>query len=564
MKANMPITVKKQSLNSIINAKKIGLENQIKQERKYKTISVKRSSSKFGVQVVIHVLDNNVRNWLQSYTSLEVAYHSVPSLRPTDLIPVMDTIRSHKNSGHEYLKELVKLLDYQFGEIIETCKDLVAKNMISFDALWYIFPDNTEVKFKKDNELCAGIVRSLSVHEGWTGRYVMIKVEQITSDGRTFVLENTEIKIRDFNGTMAISNLPLCPLDVETKEKLAGRGRTFIKYALGTHYVQYKGFLKIDSWYGPRFFRSEGRIMIDTVSHDKRDQMGKCREENQVFDTIPEEKLAFHSPYLKGFSFNLKMWGGFAISDMEEIKFNEKAFDTLVLDEEKKKIISALVRNAKVGFKDIIQGKSGGIIFGLAGSVGAGKTLTAEAIAETMKKPLYSVSIGELGVSPTELETKLREILDIAETWDAVILIDEADIFLEKRTANDIVRNAMVGVFLRLLEYHRGVLFLTTNRIKNYDEAFYSRISVSLNYEPHGKDGLRKIWTNLLEVAGLKNVNIDELIDYEVNGRQIKTAIRLAQALAADTKEPMTIKHIKKTLALRHGCEEQTLKNKGK
>jgi hypothetical protein len=54
------------------------------------------------------------------------------------------------------------------------------------------------------------------------------------------------------------------------------------------------------------------------------------------------------------------------------------------------------------------------------------------------------------------MEKKLQTVLEIATNWEAVILIDEADIFLEARNDNDIVRNAMVGVFLRLLEYHQG------------------------------------------------------------------------------------------------------------
>lgn len=71
-----------------------------------------------------------------------------------------------------------------------------------------------------------------------------------------------------------------------------------------------------------------------------------------------------------------------------------------------------------------------------------------------------SVSVGELGTSTIDLEERLREILEIASVWDAVVLIDEADIFLEKRGDEDIKRNALVGIFLRLLEYHQGVLFL--------------------------------------------------------------------------------------------------------
>ena len=83
--------------------------------------------------------------------------------------------------------------------------------------------------------------------------------------------------------------------------------------------------------------------------------------------------------------------------------------------------------------------------------------MTAESIAELLKRPLYSVAIGELGTTPDKLEDKLRDILDMASRWNAVILLDEADVFLEKRADNDIHRNAMVGVFLRLLEVSRFI-----------------------------------------------------------------------------------------------------------
>lgn len=54
-----------------------------------------------------------------------------------------------------------------------------------------------------------------------------------------------------------------------------------------------------------------------------------------------------------------------------------------------------------------------------------GKTLTAEAISEYLHRPLYNVSVGELGTSVVELESKLSEILEVASIWNAVILIDE-------------------------------------------------------------------------------------------------------------------------------------------
>jgi len=213
-------------------------------------------------------------------------------------------------------------------------------------------------------------------------------------------------------------------------------------------------------------------------------------------------------------------------------------------------MIKALVINQDKSLTDIITGKGGGCIFLLHGSPGVGKTLTAEAIAELLHKPLYSVSVGELGTSTTQLEDSLREILEVASTWNAVILLDEADIFLEKRTESDIKRNAMVGIFLRLLEYHQGVLFLTTNRVKTFDRAFHSRISVALQYEDLDSKAREKIWSNFFEIGNIKDVNIEKLAQFELNGRQIKNVVRLAQSLSYSKGEQVTYDHFEKTIQL--------------
>ena len=62
-----------------------------------------------------------------------------------------------------------------------------------------------------------------------------------------------------------------------------------------------------------------------------------------------------------------------------------------------------------------------------------------------MRVPLYSITAGELGSDPSSVQANLTRAFDIAKTWDAVILIDEADIFLEKRTIHDLVRNQLVS-----------------------------------------------------------------------------------------------------------------------
>lgn len=87
----------------------------------------------------------------------------------------------------------------------------------------------------------------------------------------------------------------------------------------------------------------------------------------------------------------------------------------------------------------------------LSGELGVGKTLTAESVAEEMRRPLYSMSAGELGYEASSVEENLEKVLEISAKWDAVLLLDECEV-LEQRSVSDIERNKLVSVFLRLLE----------------------------------------------------------------------------------------------------------------
>jgi len=117
----------------------------------------------------------------------------------------------------------------------------------------------------------------------------------------------------------------------------------------------------------------------------------------------------------------------------------------------------------------------------------------------------------------------------------------------------------MVGIFLRLLEYHQGVLFLTTNRIKCIDEAFNSRISVALNYEDLTLDARIQVWKNFIELAAGTDSKIDPLKfkHYDLNGRQIRSSVRLAQTLANSESIPMNEQHIHTTVAIAINFREQ-------
>jgi DNA replication protein DnaC len=272
------------------------------------------------------------------------------------------------------------------------------------------------------------------------------------------------------------------------------------------------------------------------------------------------------------------------------IVFQEQAFDQLVLAEDKKELIRAVARNAGGGSRDLSEGffdddeddvedvgidvianKGGASIFLLHGPPGCGKTLTAEAIAELLRKPLYIVTAGDLGITAAEVEKTLGAVLDLCQTWDALVLIDEADVFLEARTSTEIERNALVCVMLRLLEYYSGCLFLSSNRTADsIDAAIASRITVMLGYPPLDEEGRAKVWKNLIELVpplptdpstdepaervlqnprrapkyreDLANVDYKKLASgYQLNGRQIKNSIVLARALARERGTPLSL-----------------------
>ena len=282
---------------------------------------------------------------------------------------------------------------------------------------------------------------------------------------------------------------------------------------------------------------------------------------------LPPSLIMRTWPVLAGFSFQAKAWGVVLVSGLSEVTFNEAAFERLVMPASRKKLIEALVTSHKrinanggkdkessSGTADVIAGKGEGTIFLLYGPPGVGNTLTAEAIAEVLHKPLYVVSMGELGTSPEALEERLQDILSLCVPWGALVLIDEAEMLLERRTKNDLVRNAMVCVMLRLLEYYSGILFLTTNRVESLDPAFQSRVQCALRYNELDVESRASIWRDVLRhVAGGKvesDIDIDELAKHELNGRQIKNCLQLALALSLHEGTKVGMRHLNETVAI--------------
>jgi SpoVK/Ycf46/Vps4 family AAA+-type ATPase len=184
--------------------------------------------------------------------------------------------------------------------------------------------------------------------------------------------------------------------------------------------------------------------------------------------------------------------------------------------------------------------------------------MRVESIAEYTHRPLYYIGAGEVGQEVIATENQLQRIFALAKSWNAIVLLDEADVFLAKRQSDDMKRNAFVAVFLRLLEYCEGIIFLTTNRIEEFDPAFESRVHIRLNYEELDEKKRTNIWRNLLQdVESSKGWSDNEYEqlgrDLPINGREINNLLLTASAIAKHKQVPLTTESLLALYNLRFG-----------
>ncbi len=243
-------------------------------------------------------------------------------------------------------------------------------------------------------------------------------------------------------------------------------------------------------------------------------------------------------PFVRVFSLLYKKYIYMHIDDICEYEYDKTAFEKLFLPTKLKNILfNVFSYSSKHLTGDIINNKHGGLIVLAEGKPGTGKTSTAEIYSEFMQKPFYSIQVDEIGTNPVEIELNLTKIFARIEKWDAVILFDEVDVFLSKRDDN-IEKSAIVGIFLRMMDYFRGMMFLTTNRADIIDEAILSRVTLGIKY-PDFDDNIRSlIWKSKLSDAGIKIDSMNLLVKENLNGRQIRNMVRLAKiVLGNEIKE---------------------------
>ncbi|KAF1958925.1 P-loop containing nucleoside triphosphate hydrolase protein, partial [Byssothecium circinans] len=508
------------------------------------------------------------------------------------------TLNDEPRCLFHYRKELqaygASLSDAHAKQHIELCMNYMAKTLrkeihtyerlmchpekapgLEYSSLWMAYrpgdlvyartwPNDLEIIFR-----LTSMIRKKPSTE-WPAKsrdHWLLEGEQMVCIGSTFRCDTLFRVVYQYDGYRPLSELEAFPMIYhpevsQMKERLLARGKKYVSLA-GSPYCHYDGpasvFQKDYEGTGASQTRAIcQRIMIGSGEFYTNKAPGSVQlththhnmdlTADEDLDISDEQFILCHSQ-LPGFCLSSKEWAMFDVAKITDIDFNPTAFDSLVLDESKKSMISSLVRervDQESTFDDIIKGKGKGLIFLLHGEPGTGKTLTAESIAEYTRRPLYTVGCGDLGIVSYQVERVLNASLTLATKWNAVVLLDEADVFMESRSSNEIQRNGLVSVLLRTLEYFEGIMFLTTKRIGTIDQAFKSRIHLSLSYPSLGPEARRHIWRNNLvrsfsgaSIDWFNNKFLDEVIKEALNGRQIKNIVRVADAQAVHAKRDM-------------------------
>ncbi|KIW00749.1 uncharacterized protein PV09_07732 [Verruconis gallopava] len=509
-----------------------------------------------------------------------------------------DTEEDRETKKHADL--LFNVLKVEFKDLIESSQDMISKGVMTFEHLWTIFQPGSLIFAKQDGQDTALQLISTRYAMDQNGSPCLwVSGRFVDWDGSKFGTNKCNVKIGSYAGTRKINTLSAFPLDFhaekdEVRQRLLERGAK-VEQLAGSHYRAYRGVgWKLNAFGTKDKFNIDGRIVVDTYGWnrfnpnyavfvsalDKKDSktvggtgLDDDVDDDGIYDdeccdggmpvdghflesddtekqALTDEQRLICSPLVRGYSLKNKLWLNFFVNSVHDISWNEGAFDRLVLPPQQKELILGFVESQQDEmnkFDDVIEGKGRGMILLLCGPPGVGKTLTAESCAEEMRVPLYMMSAGDLGLDPRTVETSLKDILEMCTKWNAILLLDEADVFLEERSLHELERNKLVSIFLRVLEYYEGIMFLTTNRVNTFDSAFQSRIHISLNYPELSVESRRAIWRNFLDqMPGEHRISaaqLNSLSLMNMNGRQIKNVLKTAQLLARRKSKDKALRH---------------------
>ncbi|MCP4970333.1 MAG: ATP-binding protein [Arcobacter sp.] len=277
---------------------------------------------------------------------------------------------------------------------------------------------------------------------------------------------------------------------------------------------------------------------------------------------IPDEVLYKISHPTKKKSRNRKIKLDSLIKEQEtfELVSTNKTLDDVVLNNKTRETLNSLLKQVdknvfnrlkQWGLKDKKRGIEAKIIF--YGFAGTGKTLTALALAKTLKKQVLSFDCSKiLSMYVGESEKNVRAIFDKyydlrqKSKSEPILLLNEADQFLSSRTTSSLsgsekMHNQMQNIFLEQIERFEGILIATTNLLESLDIAFSRRFNYKIEFKKPNKEQRGELWNKLLpsNLPLDDKFDIKKLIKYELTGGQIELIIKNTAFKVAVDDEPI-------------------------
>lgn len=159
--------------------------------------------------------------------------------------------------------------------------------------------------------------------------------------------------------------------------------------------------------------------------------------------------------------------------------------DALFLDGDTRSEFDALV--ARCRQREHLAEGNIGVRALLSGPSGTGKTLAARHIAHILGKDLFRVDLSAtVNKYIGETEKALERVLSAAEELDIILLLDEGDALMAKRTdvgnSNDRYANLETNFLLQRIESFNGIILVTSNDSERIDSAFARRMDAVLEF----------------------------------------------------------------------------------
>lgn len=209
---------------------------------------------------------------------------------------------------------------------------------------------------------------------------------------------------------------------------------------------------------------------------------------------------------------------------------------------------------------DALMSSSRGLVALFEGRPGTGKTMVAGVIARELGCDLYRIDLSKiLSKWVGETEKRLADVFDAAEGGQLILLFDEADSLLSRRTevksSNDRFANIEVNYLLQRLDSFEGIAVLTTNFGRSIDPALKRRLSLRLSF-PFPDEELRaRLWRAHLpkELPRERDLDLDTLAEkYPLSGGYIRNIALRAAFLAAHECRPLSQGHLERAITLEY------------